>query len=78
MADSFDRPWVEKYRPQILDDVVGKKNKFLKIFTKKGNKEIISQLREIAEKGNVPNLIIVVNYFFLFFRVLQVVEKPQV
>lgn len=41
----MDIPWLEKYRPRILDDVVG-------------NEETISRLRVIAKHGNMPNLII--------------------
>ena len=38
-------PWVEKYRPRLLSDVVG-------------NKETIERLKVIARDGNMPNLII--------------------
>ncbi|CAF0738315.1 unnamed protein product [Brachionus calyciflorus] len=38
-------PWVEKYRPILLDDIVG-------------NEETISRLKVFAEDGNLPNLII--------------------
>jgi replication factor C subunit 2/4 len=38
-------PWVEKYRPQVLDDVVG-------------NEETISRLRSVAAQGNLPNVIL--------------------
>jgi replication factor C subunit 2/4 len=38
-------PWVEKYRPETLDDVVG-------------NEETLVRLRAIAEDGNMPNLIL--------------------
>jgi len=38
-------PWVEKYRPKTLDDVVG-------------NEETVSRLRAIAKTGNLPNLIL--------------------
>jgi len=38
-------PWVEKYRPRVLDDVVG-------------NGDTISRLKVIAKDGNVPHLII--------------------
>eukprot|EP00121_Abeoforma_whisleri_P010161 Awhi_evm1s9365 len=41
----FDLPWVEKYRPLVLDDVVG-------------NEETVSRLKVIAENGNMPNLIL--------------------
>lgn len=41
----MDVPWLEKYRPKILDDVVG-------------NQETITRLRAIAKHGNLPNLII--------------------
>jgi replication factor C subunit 2/4 len=47
MAEMFERPWIEKYRPEYLNDVVG-------------NKEVIMQLKHIAEQGNVPNMILVV------------------
>lgn len=38
-------PWVEKYRPILLNDIVG-------------NEETINRLKVFAEDGNLPNLII--------------------
>lgn len=38
-------PWVEKYRPRRLDDVVG-------------NQAAVERLRIIAKQGNIPNLIL--------------------
>ncbi|KAL3085161.1 hypothetical protein niasHS_010230 [Heterodera schachtii] len=38
-------PWVEKYRPKTLGDVIG-------------NSEIIERLIEISKVGNMPNLVI--------------------
>ncbi|KAJ1650262.1 replication factor C subunit 4 [Dispira simplex] len=43
--DSYNLPWVEKYRPVHLKDVVG-------------NEDTIQRLRVIAQDGNMPNLII--------------------
>lgn len=37
-------PWVEKYRPAVLEDVVG-------------NPEAITRLQAIARDGNMPHLI---------------------
>ncbi|KAF7549062.1 hypothetical protein G7Z17_g6665 [Cylindrodendrum hubeiense] len=42
---SFELPWVEKYRPVFLDDVVG-------------NTETIERLKIIAKEGNMPHVII--------------------
>lgn len=41
----LDKPWIEKYRPTKLEDVVG-------------NDEILSYLRIIGEQGNLPHLIL--------------------
>lgn len=38
-------PWLEKYRPIKLDDIVG-------------NEEAISRLAHFARQGNLPNIII--------------------
>lgn len=38
-------PWVEKFRPILLNDIVG-------------NEETINRLKVFAEDGNLPNLII--------------------
>lgn len=45
MADDFEAPWVEKYRPQSLQQVVG-------------NRDTIDCLRAMARDGNMTNLII--------------------
>lgn len=45
MAD-FEVPWVEKYRPLVLDEVVG-------------NERTIQQLTTITLQGNMPNLLLV-------------------
>jgi replication factor C subunit 2/4 len=39
-------PWVEKYRPVNLDDIIG-------------NKPIIQNFKNIVEKGNVPHMLLV-------------------
>ncbi|EQC38291.1 replication factor C subunit 2 [Saprolegnia diclina VS20] len=45
MSTAFEAPWVEKYRPTTLSQVVG-------------NNETVSRLRVIAREGNMPNIII--------------------
>jgi replication factor C subunit 2/4 len=42
---AYSLPWVEKYRPLTLDQVVG-------------NEDTISRLQAISEDGNMPNLIL--------------------
>lgn len=44
-TSSYSVPWVEKYRPLTLDQVVG-------------NEDTIQRLQAIAEDGNMPNLIL--------------------
>lgn len=41
----YEVPWVEKYRPETLDDVVG-------------NEDTVVRLQAIAKEGNLPNLIL--------------------
>ncbi len=42
---AFEAPWVEKYRPEFLSEVVG-------------NGEAVSRLSAIAQIGNLPNIIL--------------------
>jgi replication factor C subunit 2/4 len=42
---NYELPWVEKYRPMVLDDIVG-------------NTETIERLKIIAKDGNMPHVII--------------------
>ncbi|CAK7895863.1 replication factor C subunit 4 [[Candida] anglica] len=44
-ALSLELPWVEKYRPHKLDDIVG-------------NEETVERLKLIAQDGNMPHMII--------------------
>ncbi|XP_047070060.1 replication factor C subunit 4-like [Lolium rigidum] len=44
-ADTYNIPWVEKYRPSRVADVVG-------------NSDAVSRLEVIARDGNMPNLIL--------------------
>ena len=48
MPLQFAEPFVERYRPKTLDDVVG-------------NIVAIEQLKSIVQFGNMPNLILVVS-----------------
>lgn len=42
---TYELPWVEKYRPTSLDDVVG-------------NSDVIDRLRVVAKNGNMPNILL--------------------
>ena len=44
-SQSFEQPWIEKYRPELLKDVVG-------------NTEAVSRLDAISKIGNLPNIIL--------------------
>lgn len=44
-SSAFEAPWIEKYRPEFLADIVG-------------NQEAISRLSAIAQVGNLPNIIL--------------------
>jgi replication factor C subunit 2/4 len=44
-SGAYQVPWIEKYRPQLLQDVVG-------------NEETLVRLQAIAKDGNLPNLIL--------------------
>lgn len=41
----YELPWVEKYRPSTLEDVVG-------------NRDVLDRLRVVAKNGNMPNLLL--------------------
>jgi replication factor C subunit 2/4 len=41
----FEAPWIEKYRPEVLNEVVG-------------NSEAVDRLYAIAKMGNLPNIIL--------------------
>jgi replication factor C subunit 2/4 len=44
-SSTYQVPWIEKFRPQKLEDVVG-------------NEETLIRLQAIAQDGNLPNLIL--------------------
>jgi replication factor C subunit 2/4 len=44
-SGAFESPWIEKYRPEFLRDVVG-------------NGEAVARLAAIAQSGNMPNIIL--------------------
>jgi tagatose-1,6-bisphosphate aldolase len=50
----LELPWVEKYRPVEMKDIVG-------------NEEAVSRLKVIAYDGNMPNLILSVRVFSKMF-----------
>lgn len=50
----YELPWVEKYRPTKVVDIVG-------------NEDAVSRLQVIARDGNMPNLILSVRDLFIQF-----------
>jgi hypothetical protein len=56
-SSNYDIPWVEKYRPNKVADIVG-------------NQDAVSRLQVIARDGNMPNLILAVCYVPIFILLL--------
>jgi replication factor C subunit 2/4 len=54
----MELPWVEKYRPILIADIVG-------------NEEAVLRLQAIAHEGNMPNLIIAVRVFSCYLSHLK-------
>jgi len=44
-ADEHEQPWLEKYRPTVMEDIVG-------------NEDTVGRLQMLAQQGNMPNLIL--------------------
>ena len=59
MMENVEQPFIEKYRPLYLTDVVG-------------NKGNIAQLQTIAREGNLPNIIICVNTIYIYIYIYRV------
>lgn len=51
----YEIPWVEKYRPSKVMDIVG-------------NEDAVSRLQVIARDGNMPNLILAVSFTLRIFQ----------
>jgi hypothetical protein len=60
----LETPWIEKYRPKELSDVVG-------------NEEAIGRLRVIASEGNMPNLILSVTLQFTTLTLRDLLESEK-
>jgi replication factor C subunit 2/4 len=45
MNNNFEAPWIEKYRPTYLSDIVG-------------NPDAVNRLYSISQVGNLPNIIL--------------------
>eukprot|EP00884_Botryococcus_braunii_P000882 jgi/Botrbrau1/10795/Bobra.0064s0001.1 len=45
VGKAYELPWVEKYRPTLIRDIVG-------------NREAVERLEAIAQEGNMPNIIL--------------------
>ena len=58
-----DEIWLEKYRPITLDEV-------------QGNIEAVNHIKEFANKGNIPNVILAVSHLLFNERGPLVLEKP--
>lgn len=56
MVASASTPWVEKYRPEKLSDIVG-------------NETTIKRLQVFAKNGNLPNIVISVRLIVSLFLV---------
>ena len=62
---NYDIPWVEKYRPNKVVDIVG-------------NEDAVSRLQVIAQDGNMPNLILAVSSLVDLCLTHQIFYKFQI
>ena len=69
-------PWVEKYRPQRLEDVVGNEPtiKRLKVRGFLNRFSLNWKIQVLAQNGNIPNIIISVSFEKL--RKLKIIKFP--
>lgn len=58
MTSNNSTPWVEKYRPDKLVDIVG-------------NEETIRRLQVFAKEGNLPNIVISVGFIEFLFGLFE-------